>query len=53
LAYLAQAENLFIQDGVIVPCYHYSVSYLFGPNVTGIGLDPREMFMFQSIKVAQ
>jgi oligopeptide transport system substrate-binding protein len=50
---LAQAENILLEEAVILPLYHYTNTFIKNPNVTGIPQNARNMVMMQNVQTTR
>jgi oligopeptide transport system substrate-binding protein len=48
---LAEAEGILLEEGAIIPLYHYVNKFAFRDNVKGIYMNSRNMVMFKDISV--
>lgn len=53
LKMLAKAEEILLRESPIIPIYYYVNAFLFRDGVHGLYLNPRNMVMLQSIRVAR
>ncbi|HLL90778.1 MAG TPA: peptide ABC transporter substrate-binding protein [Tepidisphaeraceae bacterium] len=51
LAMLAWAEGLMVAESPIIPMYYYNNAYLMRPEVKGVPLEPRQLTMFNLMRV--